>query len=127
MRQTKWFERQFDFSKAENIFPSILDRLRGAPIRLAHKLSYIDAKYLLLREDETWTIAENIGHLSDLETLWQGRLEDILEGNTYLRPTDLTNTRTSEAGHNEQDSAILLEKFSHLSEGRNPPYVGKNK
>ncbi len=114
MKQTKWFERKFDFSQTEQIFPSILERLRGAPIRLSHKLSYIPTDYLPLREGETWTIAENIGHLSDLEPLWQGRLQDILEGETYLRPTDLANTRTSEAGHNEQDPVFLLEKFSQL-------------
>jgi uncharacterized damage-inducible protein DinB len=114
MKQTKWFERKFDFSQTENIFPSILERLRGAPIRLADKLTYISTPYLILREGETWTIAENIGHLSDLEPLWQGRLQDILKGETYLRPTDLANTRTSEARHNEQDLAILLKKFNQL-------------
>lgn len=37
MQQTKWFERKFDFSSQQNIFPSIIERLTGTPGRLDEK------------------------------------------------------------------------------------------
>jgi uncharacterized damage-inducible protein DinB len=69
-----------------------------------------------LRVDGTWTIKENIGHLTDLEPLWQGRLQDILTGKGELRPTDLQNTRTTEANHNDRTLEELLLSFRTIRE-----------
>ena len=71
------------------------------------KIRLIPTDLVKLRVDNTWTIKENIGHLTDLEPLWQGRLQDILDGKDELRPTDLQNTRTTKANHN----ATPLEKL----------------
>ena len=107
MKQTKWFDRKFDFSKSENIFPSIIERLAGTPSRLEEKMKSIPADILEKKPDNTWSIKENIGHLTDLEPLWHGRLDDILSGKTDLRPTDLQNNKTSEANHD----AVPIEKL----------------
>jgi uncharacterized damage-inducible protein DinB len=77
----------------------------------------VPANLLTLREGTAWTIKENIGHLADLEPLWQGRLEDILRGREELRPTDLQNTQTTNAGHNDKPLAELLEAFGQLRSG----------
>jgi len=37
MEQIKWFDRKFDFSYEQNIFPSIIERLKGTPILLMDK------------------------------------------------------------------------------------------
>ncbi|MEX6688029.1 DinB family protein [Danxiaibacter flavus] len=111
MQQTKWFSRTFDFTTTQNIFPSIIERLAGTPARLEEKLKSTPADILSVRIDGTWTIKENIGHLTDLEPLWQGRLEDILNGETELRPTDLQNTATSEANHDAVAIEVLLSNF----------------
>lgn len=111
MQQVKWFDRKFDFDNTENIFPSILERLAGTPARLEEKIGRILSALLNTRVGDTWTIKENIGHLVDLEPLWQGRFEDIKEGQAELRPTDLLNTRTSLAGHNETPIDQLLHNF----------------
>jgi len=111
MKQAKWFNRDFRFDSTQNIFPSIMERLWGTPIRLEEKLKNIPAHLLTLRVDKTWTIKENIGHLTDLEPLWQGRLEDILKGKMELRPTDLQNTGTTEADHNATPTEKLLASF----------------
>ncbi len=116
MQHIKWFERTFDFSFHENIFPSILERLAGTPIRLIAKIEQIPSKWLEVRINETWSIKENIGHLIDLEPLWQGRLDDILAGEEYLRPTDLTNSQTDLAQHNDTDINVLLTHFQELRE-----------
>ena len=114
MKQTKWFDRKFDFSKAENIFPSLLERLAGTPARLEEKLKTIPSAILEKKPDNTWSIKENIGHLTDLEPLWQGRLEDIKNGEKELRPTDLANRKTDEANHNSKSIELLLREFREI-------------
>lgn len=114
MAQTKWFERRFDFGGAQNIFPSVLERLKGTPARLEEKMRSIDPSILTSRIGDTWSIQENIGHLSDLETLWQQRFDDIRSGRPELSPTDLQNRRTTEAGHDATPLPELLERFRRL-------------
>jgi uncharacterized damage-inducible protein DinB len=114
MKQTKWFDRKFDFSKSENIFPSIIERLAGTPARLEEKMKNIPAGILEKKPDNTWSIKENIGHLTDLEPLWQGRFEDIKNGETELRPTDLANRKTDEANHNSKSVGQLLKEFREV-------------
>jgi len=114
MQQTKWFERKFDFNSHENIFPSVIERLAGTPARLDEKFKSIPVNILSERIDNTWTIKENVGHLTDLEPLWQGRLEDILNGETEMRPTDLQNKKTTEANHNAVAIEKLLKEFRQI-------------
>jgi uncharacterized damage-inducible protein DinB len=116
MEQVKWFDRSFDFSKTQNIFPSILERLRGTPARLEEKFRSIPPPLLSRQVDGTWSIKENLGHLSDLESLWQQRLDDIVTGKTELSPTDLQNTRTTTAGHNDVPVEQLLKNFRQIRE-----------
>ena len=114
MQQTKWFERKFNFDFTENIFPSIIERLAGTPARLEEKFATIPADIQTIRIEGTWSIKENVGHLTDLEPLWQGRLEDILNDKTELRPTDLQNSKTSKANHNAQTIEALLNDFRSI-------------
>lgn len=111
MQQTKWFERKFNFDFTENIFTSIIERLAGTPARLEEKFATIPVDVQAISIDGTWTIKENVGHLTDLEPLWQGRLEDILNNETELRPTDLQNRKTHEASHNSKSIEELLKDF----------------
>src|SRR6201995_2891663 len=108
MSQVKWFDRSFDFATTQNIFPSILERLRGTPARLEERFREIPVAFLEQRPDNAWSIKENLGHLSDLEPLWQQRLDDIVTGKIELSPTDLQNARTTTAGHNEVPVEELL-------------------
>ena len=114
MNQEKWFDRTFDFSSAQNIFPSVIERLTGTPARLEEKFLSIPENITTIRIDNTWTIKENVGHLTDLEPLWQGRLQNILHGEKELRPTDLQNRKTTEAAHNTVPIATLLKDFRQI-------------
>ncbi|MBA4053734.1 MAG: DinB family protein, partial [Marivirga sp.] len=78
------------------------------------KLNQIDASCYKIKPDNKWSILEHVGHLADLEPLWQGRLDDILSGKEELRPTDLQNTKTTEANHNSKQVVQLLNEFSSL-------------
>jgi hypothetical protein len=46
--------------------------------------------------------------------LWQGRLDDIINGKTALRPTDLQNTATSQANHDAKPIEELLNNFRQI-------------
>jgi uncharacterized damage-inducible protein DinB len=116
MEQVKWFERSFNFNITQNIFPAVIERLRGTPARLDEKFRSISGDILTHRISGTWSIKENLGHLSDLEPLWQGRLEDIINRETILRPTDLQNSATDMANHNEKSLEQLLHTFRQLRE-----------
>lgn len=111
MRRRVWFERSFDLGHRAEVFPDILERLRGTPARLEDQLRDLTPQVLVRRPDDRWTIQENVGHLGDLEPLWAGRLDDLLNRENSLRPADLTNRRTEEARHNEADIEDLLGAF----------------
>jgi len=110
-QQTKWFDRKFDFSAEQNIFPSIIERLRGTPARLEEKTQSVSEEILNKKINGAWSVKENVGHLIDLEPLWMGRLEDILNKETYLRIADLTNSKTDQANHNARTVNALLKEF----------------
>jgi hypothetical protein len=114
MAQINWFERKFEFNNNENTMPSVLERLEGTPIRLKEKLSLINPSLLKIKPEGKWSILEQAGHLSDIEPLWQGRLEDILSGQQALRAADLSNRLTTEANHNSRTPKELVEKFQSL-------------
>ncbi|MEP7321350.1 MAG: DinB family protein [Saprospiraceae bacterium] len=111
MEQIKWFERTFNFESTENIFPSILERLIGTPARLEEKLQSLNSSILNEKIEGAWSVKEHAGHLSDLEPLWQGRLEDIIVGNEELRLADLQNNKTNNANHNDKSIHELLQTF----------------
>jgi len=113
-RQVNWFNREFRFESNQNIFPSIIERLWGTPIRLEARVKSISPEIADIQFENSWSIKENIGHLTDLEPLWQGRLQDILSGKNELRPTDLQNTRTFEANHNSKSIEKLVTDFSKV-------------
>lgn len=114
MKKAKWFERSFNFSTEQNIFPSIIERLRGTPARLDEKFQSIPPEILGTKIDNTWSIKENLGHLADLEPLWQGRLEDVINGQVELRLTDLANKKTDQANHNTKSLEELLFVFRQI-------------
>lgn len=114
MKQEKWFDRKFDFENDQNIFPSILERLSGTPARVEEKVRGISEHTLIFSSGNTWSIKQHIGHLIDLEPLWQGRLEDIINGKSELRPTDLGNTKTHRANHNAKLLPELLSGFREI-------------
>lgn len=108
----KWFERPFDFEHLSVSPQGLLERLRDAPLRL-HNLSRSFSPAQLVRQpDGQWSAQENIGHLLDLEPLWYGRIHDIARGEKTMRPADLTNRKTHEAGHNAGPVEKLLAEFA---------------
>lgn len=112
MERVTWFERKFNFDFKDNIFPEILERLQQTPSRLTEIIQSIPEMLLPVRQQGKWSIKENIGHLTDLEPLWQLRLNDIISGAAELSPADLSNTKTDQANHNSKSAKELIHQFS---------------
>jgi uncharacterized damage-inducible protein DinB len=107
-----WFERRFSFDLPVSAAPGLIERLRGTPARLEHRLRGISPLRLTARHEDRWSIQENVGHLWDLEPLWLARVEDLAAGRPTLRAADLQNRRTHEANHNGRPLADLLAGFA---------------
>jgi hypothetical protein len=106
-----WFDRRFAFDLPEDLFPVVVERLRGTPARIEDKVRGLSPAVLTRREGDAWSIQEHLGHLLDLDGLHDGRLDDFLAGATILRAADLTNRKTHEAGYNQRPLADLLQAF----------------
>src|ERR1700722_16791265 len=68
-----WFEHKFDFGFPVELYPEIIERLRGTPARIEERLSDVPPALLTRRDGDKWSIQENIGHLLDLDELFAGR------------------------------------------------------
>ncbi len=93
------------------MYPNILERLRGTPVRLEERLKGLSPEILTRREGDSWSIQEHAGHLLDLSALDLGRLDDFEAGAETLRPADLKNRRTYEANHNAAPLENILAEF----------------
>jgi hypothetical protein len=110
--QWRWFDRSFTFDFPVAKSPDILERYRGTPARLDERTGALP-RAVLTRHDApgTWSILQNVGHLLDLEPLWERRLDDYLAGRETLSPADLTNAATNTADHESRQIADLLGAF----------------
>lgn len=109
--KTNWIERKFDFNFPIGIFPCIVERLRGTPARLEEIINALPAAILTVRVNSSWSIQENVGHLLDLEELWERRLVDYRSHAQVLTPADMQNRKTHEANHNSGSMQSLLKQF----------------
>lgn len=111
LKQTPWFERKFDAINDNGLFPNILERLGGTSVRIRQKTQSANESDLEKSINDKWSVKEEIGHLLDLESLWFGRIQDILNGAEELRHADLNNTKTKEANHNAKELTTLITDF----------------
>jgi uncharacterized damage-inducible protein DinB len=111
MQKTEWFKRKFPIIEDNGILPSIIERLSGTPARIEEIAGELKPDILILKHGAKWSVKEEIGHLSDLEPLWLGRLDDLINGLAELRTADLTNQKTHNANHNATEMKKLLQGF----------------
>jgi hypothetical protein len=107
----KWTDRHFDFTFPVGLYPEMIERLRGTPVRLEERLRSLPTNVLTRRDGDRWSIQENAGHLLDLESLVAQRLQEYIAGATMLHAADMTNRKTYEAGHNDGPIASILNAF----------------
>lgn len=109
--QTPWIERTFNFDFPAGYFPCILERVRGTPARLEEMIATYTPALLTRQVNGAWSIQQHAGHLADLDTLHDGRLDDFLSGKEVLRAADITNRKTENAHHNSRVIADVLRAF----------------
>jgi uncharacterized damage-inducible protein DinB len=108
MHRTPWFDRRFPPIEDNGLLPGILERLEGTACRLRSLLSGIERAGPV---DAGWTIAQEVGHLIDLEPLWLARAHDIIRGQADLTAADLSNRATHEGDHDQWPMAQLIDRF----------------
>lgn len=111
INQAPWFERTFSFDFPVGVFPCLVERLRGTPARIEELVRSWPADLLTTRVDGGWSIQEHVGHLWDLEALWEQRLKDFRSGADVLTAADLTNRKTFEAAHNAHSIEVIRKEF----------------
>jgi len=111
IRKQPWFERRFPTGLSAEIFPLVIERLRGTPARLEDRVTSLPGAVLTRRSGNTWSIQENAGHLLDMEPLWLQRVEDFLAQREELTVADLTNRKTHEANHNAAKLDAILKSL----------------
>jgi uncharacterized damage-inducible protein DinB len=107
-----WFDRTFQLGLAADAAPQIVERLRRAPERVADAVDGLPPEVLTRSREGKWSIQENVGHLLDLEALWNQRLDDYQRGATELAPADLANRKTHDARHNDRAISEILDQFT---------------
>lgn len=115
MNRPAWVDKVFEFTLSPDQLPEVVAKLNATTGRLRKILGTTSAADMEIRLDNKWSIKENVGHLTDLEELHVGRLEDLENGLKTLRPADMSNATTEASDHN---SFKLRELLIDLEEAR---------
>lgn len=111
VQQALWVGRRFDHQLEIDLLPSVLERLRGTPLRVRSLMSSASPAEHVARPDGRWSLQEHVGHLIDLEELGEQRLADYRAGATTLTAADMSNRKTHEARYNESVLTAMLARF----------------
>jgi uncharacterized damage-inducible protein DinB len=106
-----WFERKFKFDLPPQMYPNVVERVRGTPARLEEKLRGLPDKILKRHPEKGWSIQELAGHLLVVETLWHKRNEDFKAGKAELFAADVENSRTKETDFHKIPIEKILKDF----------------
>ena len=113
----KWTDRRFNFDFPSGIYPEMIERIRGTPARLEDLLAGLSPETLTTQADGRWSMQENAGHLLDLESLVDQRIDEYVAGNATLHAADMSNRKTYEASHNEVPVETILKAFRAARHG----------
>jgi len=111
MNRQKWIDHKFETGIDVNWQLNVLCRVQDTAIRLEHHCKDLNNQQLSEIQNDAWSIKEHIGHLVDLEELWNKRFLDFKEKKTELLSADMSNQKTKQAAHNEQSLDALLYNF----------------
>ena len=110
LERLPWMQRKFAFVHPEWMLADLVERLRGLPPRVELIAAELDDDLAHRQHEGTWSIAQNLGHLADVEALWQERLEDLRQGRAVFTPADPARFQAAALRHQEQSlRAIAVE------------------
>lgn len=112
-----WTKRRFSFDYPWELYPEIIERLRGTSARVESLIRGVPAPLLTRRSGDRWSIQENIAHLADLdEILWIHRIDQFVRGESRLIEADMSNRTTNQANHNQRTMDEVLDRLSRSRE-----------
>jgi hypothetical protein len=106
-----WAQRKFAFVHPPWMLADFVERLRGVLPRLDALLAGVDDSRARLQLDGKWSIAQNVGHLSDVEELWQERLDDLKHGRRTYTPAVGARFQELAKRHQERPVAETLREL----------------
>lgn len=110
-----WSDRRFQFNFPIDVYPELIERLRGTPIRATDRVEALPSEQLTRRVGSSWSIQDHVGHLADLDQiLFMPRLDEYDAGALVLRAADMANSFTEAAQHNRQTVAAVLGRFQSV-------------
>jgi hypothetical protein len=107
----KWIDRKFAFNYPVELYPEMIERVRGASARLDEYLNAAPSEILTRQDEGRWSIQENAGHLYDLDELTLQRIDQYAAGLSVLTAADITNKATSAANYNSVPAAYISQSF----------------
>jgi len=105
---TPWMNRRWKFEFPAELFPAVIERLRGLPSRAEELAASIARDRIAIAPTRGWSVQRHLGHMTDLEDLLNLRLNAYERGDPIVPPADMSNTRTVEANHDERPIADVL-------------------
>jgi uncharacterized damage-inducible protein DinB len=106
-----WLEKQFDFDFPASKYIDYLQFLRETPAKIEVLVKDLPQEVLVRRDEEAWSIQENVGHFLTAESLFLGRLDDYENDVSVLRPARFEDNPTDKADFNEKNIQWILEQF----------------
>jgi hypothetical protein len=110
--QTPWLNREFRFDQPIGVYPALLERLRGTPARAEKLAEGLSETILATRVNDKWSVTEHVGHLIDLQSLDNQRLNEFLNGAKVLSAADMRNLATQKANHRHKPLADIIQAFT---------------
>jgi uncharacterized damage-inducible protein DinB len=100
-----WSKRRFTFGQPQWMLADFIERLRGVTPRITALVTGISDDVAHRRYEGKWSIAQNVGHLADVEDLWQERLEDLRRRRDVYTPAD--PARSQKAAERHQGTPLV--------------------
>jgi uncharacterized damage-inducible protein DinB len=105
LNRPPWAQRRFAFVHPPWMLADFIERLRGLLPRLDELLLGLDDRRAHAQLEGKWSIAQNVGHLSDVEELWRERLDDLRNGRKMYSPA--VGSRFQELAKRHQDRPVV--------------------
>ncbi|MGD1915706.1 MAG: DinB family protein [Phycisphaerales bacterium] len=113
---TPWMYRRWRFDFPAELYPAVIERLRGLPARAEAFAARLGPGQATKVPEDGWSIQRHLGHLADLERLLAERLDAYEAGSPLLPAADMQNTRTVDTDHDARSLAEVLADLRRVRE-----------
>jgi hypothetical protein len=111
---TPWVYRRWRFDFPAELYPAVLERLRGLPPRAEELTASVEPGLVTIAPPGGWSMQRHLAHLADLHALLGLRLDAYERGEPVLPAADMANTRTVQAAHDARPLAEVLAELRNV-------------